>query len=217
MSLFLQKLLDELHTTSVAGGWVMIPILAVGALGFYYLFTGYLRVGPDLFRRNFPELFTEFRNALQKGDLGMARRILKKYPGFVSVELRKVLSGMEKGDTSLPELLNEKLMTAMITLDKGMHMAGVMATTAPLLGLLGTVTGMVATFQVITLYGNQNPVLMADGISEALITTQSGLIIAFPLVLLRQRLEERTERIKQHMEMGATLILHYSQKKTAGE
>jgi biopolymer transport protein ExbB/TolQ len=84
-----------------------------------------------------------------------------------------------------------------------------MAAAAPLLGLLGTVTGMVSTFEVITLYGNQNPVLMADGISEALISTQSGLLIAFPLTLLKQRLDERIEILKQEMELGATVIDNY--------
>ena len=74
---------------------------------------------------------------------------------------------------------------------KAVRMAGIMAKVAPLLGLLGTVTGMVQTFKVITVYGNQNPVLMADGISEALITTQSGLIIAFPILLLNQKLTEK--------------------------
>jgi len=76
---------------------------------------------------------------------------------------------------------------------KAVHMAGIMAKVAPLFGLLGTVTGMVRTFKVITTYGNQNPVLMADGISEALITTQSGLIIAFPLLLINQKLAEKYE------------------------
>jgi len=217
MNLLLQRLFDEVYLTFQAGGWVMIPILAVGTLGFYYLFTGYVRIGPDLFRNNFPEFFEAFRKQLQTGDLQGARQVLKKYPGFVSQELRKVLSQWEKRETNLPDLLNEKLLSAVNTMDKGMHMAGVMATTAPLLGLLGTVTGMVTTFQVITLYGNQNPVLMADGISEALITTQSGLIIAFPLVLLKQRLEERAERVKQHIEMGATLILHYGASPTNGK
>lgn len=212
MNDFFQKIIDELHATYVAGGWVMIPILLIGGLGFYYLYSGYLRVGPDLFRRNFPELFEKLQAHLQKGDLRGARNMLKSYPGFVSLELRKVLVLAEKKQNNLTELLNEKLMESILTLDKGLHMAGVMASTAPLLGLLGTVTGMVATFQIITLYGNQNPVLMADGISEALITTQSGLIIAFPLVLLKQRLEERTERIKQYMEMGANLILNYGQR-----
>ena len=74
---------------------------------------------------------------------------------------------------------------------KALRMSIIMAKVAPLLGLLGTVTGMVQTFKVITIYGNQNPVLMADGISEALITTQSGLVIAFPLLLLNNRLAEK--------------------------
>ena len=68
---------------------------------------------------------------------------------------------------------------------------------------------MVSTFEVITLYGNQNPVLMADGISEALISTQSGLLIAFPLTLMKQRLDERIEILKQEMELGATVIDNY--------
>lgn len=84
-----------------------------------------------------------------------------------------------------------------------------MAAAAPLLGLLGTVTGMVSTFDVITLYGNQNPVLMADGISEALISTQSGLLVAFPLTLLKQRLDERVELLKQQLDLGATIIDNY--------
>jgi biopolymer transport protein ExbB len=74
---------------------------------------------------------------------------------------------------------------------KAVRMAGIMAKVAPLFGLLGTVTGMVRTFKVITIFGNQNPVLMADGISEALITTQSGLIIAFPILLINQKLAEK--------------------------
>jgi hypothetical protein len=78
-----------------------------------------------------------------------------------------------------------------IPVHKALHMSGVMAKVAPLLGLLGTVTGMVQTFKIIMVYGNQNPSLMSDGISEALITTQSGLIVAFPILLLNNRLAER--------------------------
>ena len=94
-------------------------------------------------------------------------------------------------------------------MEKGSHIVAVMAAAAPLLGLLGTVTGMVSTFEVITLYGNQNPVLMADGISEALISTQSGLLVAFPLTLLKQRLDERVEILTQELKLGATIIDNY--------
>lgn len=95
-------------------------------------------------------------------------------------------------------------------MQQGTHIVSVMAAAAPLLGLLGTVTGMVSTFEVITLYGNQNPVLMADGISEALISTQSGLLIAFPLTLLKQRLDERIEYLTQQLELGATIIENWT-------
>jgi len=115
-------LIDELYSTALAGGIVLLPILLVGAFGFYYLYCGFYRIIP---------------------------------------------------------------------VHKALHMSGIMAKVAPLLGLLGTVTGMVQTFKVITVYGNQNPILMADGISEALITTQSGLVIAFPLLLLNHRLAEK--------------------------
>ena len=100
-------------------------------------------------------------------------------------------------------------------MERGARIISVMAAAAPLLGLLGTVTGMVSTFNVITLYGNQNPVLMADGISEALISTQSGLLVAFPLTLLKQRLSERTETIRQKMELGTAVIVNYFKAKKA--
>jgi len=58
-----------------------------------------------------------------------------------------------------------------------------LATIAPLLGLLGTVMGMVHTFETIQRFGFGNPALLADGISEALLTTQAGLLVAFPLLL----------------------------------
>jgi len=147
MNFFWQRLFNEIHSTFQAGGWVMVPILLVGVIGFYYLINVYLR-------------------------------------------LKSVSRELRKSNVSI-----ERRLEIMQTSDSGMYLAGVMAATAPLLGLLGTVTGMVTTFQVITLYGNQNPVLMADGISEALITTQSGLVIAFPLILFKQRLEEQIKRV----------------------
>jgi biopolymer transport protein ExbB len=92
-------------------------------------------------------------------------------------------------------------------MNRNLQMIGVLATTAPLLGLLGTVTGMVTTFEIITEYGNGNPVLLAGGISEALITTQSGLLIAFPILLLRNRLEDRNQWVLKRMEHAATRLI----------
>jgi len=78
--------------------------------------------------------------------------------------------------------LNEAILREAPKLDKGTGIIKLLATVAPLLGLLGTVTGMIGTFQAITLFGTGDPKLMAGGISQALITTVLGLIVAIPLL-----------------------------------
>ena len=132
-------------------------------------------------------------------------------------ELRLALDKSEGSEQDLKGYLTERLLRTDRYLENGTYLISVMAITAPLLGLLGTVTGMVTTFRTITLYGNSNPVLMADGISEALITTQSGLLIAFPLTLLKQRPDDRIEHIRQQMELGFTFILHYKEASEGGK
>ena len=67
-----------------------------------------------------------------------------------------------------------------------------LAAVAPLLGLLGTVMGMVHTFETIESFGFGNPVLLADGISEALLTTQAGLLVAFPLLIANTYIKKRS-------------------------
>jgi biopolymer transport protein ExbB len=70
-----------------------------------------------------------------------------------------------------------------------------LAAIAPMLGLLGTVTGMIATFQAIALHGSGDPKLMSGGISEALVTTVEGLVVAIPILLLHSVLVTKGARI----------------------
>jgi biopolymer transport protein ExbB len=87
---------------------------------------------------------------------------------------------------------------------------------APLLGLLGTVTGMIQTFQAITLFGAGDPKMMAGGISEALVTTMLGLITAIPLVLLYDTLANSTRYIIDVLdEQSAGLIATRSERDSA--
>jgi biopolymer transport protein ExbB len=79
---------------------------------------------------------------------------------------------------------------------KSLKIIGVCASIAPMLGLLGTVTGMVHTFETIQQFGFGNPVLLADGISEALLTTQAGLLVAFPLMLAYNHLTTAIGRVE---------------------
>jgi len=77
----------------------------------------------------------------------------------------------------------------------------ILASIAPLLGLLGTVTGMITTFDVISQFGTGNARALASGISEALVTTQSGLVVAVPGLILGGLLFRRAEKLKARMEL----------------
>ena len=89
----------------------------------------------------------------------------------------------------------------------------IIAVVAPLLGLLGTVTGMIITFQSITLFGTGDPKLMAGGISQALVTTVLGLCVAIPTVLMHTLVASRAKRVNQVLEEQATgLVAEHSER-----
>ncbi|MDH3941720.1 MAG: MotA/TolQ/ExbB proton channel family protein, partial [Xanthomonadales bacterium] len=83
----------------------------------------------------------------------------------------------------------------------------IISVVAPLLGLLGTVTGMIITFQAITLYGAGDPKLMAGGISTALVTTVLGLVVAIPTVFLHTLVQSRAKRLTQILQEEAAGML----------
>ena len=93
----------------------------------------------------------------------------------------------------------------------------IIAVVAPLLGLLGTVTGMIITFQAITLYGAGDPKLMAGGISTALVTTVLGLVVAIPMVFLHTLVASRARRITQILqEESAGMLSERAERQTSG-
>jgi biopolymer transport protein ExbB len=202
-------LYDILYEQAMAGGWVLIPIFLTGAVGFWLLADNVLFAGRDFYRKGYTDFLLEFQEHLQQDDLQEARKHLKERPGLLTTLLSDALLHLDWNENQLRNYMAERMMRTIFRMDRGMHFVGVLAATAPLLGLLGTVTGMVLTFEIITQFGNSNPVLMADGISEALITTQSGLLIAFPLVLLKHRMEDRTTYLKKRFELGAMIILNH--------
>ncbi len=85
-----------------------------------------------------------------------------------------------------------------------------MAAVSPLLGLLGTVTGMISTFDVITEFGTGNPKLLSGGISEALVTTELGLIVAIPALLLGHLLSGWSDGIRDGLDASALAVVNRS-------
>jgi biopolymer transport protein ExbB len=103
--------------------------------------------------------------------------------------------------------LDEQLAEESSLLKRGLATVAVLAAVSPLLGLLGTVTGMIDTFQSITLFGTGDPKLMSGGISQALITTQVGLAVAIPLVLLHSLLTGKANRMIEHLAKQSSDLL----------
>ncbi len=88
-----------------------------------------------------------------------------------------------KTEQEINELKQKRINFFFSNYSKNLKTVKIITATAPLLGLLGTVNGMIKTFELISLYGNGNPIFIAEGISQALLTTQAGITIAFPLLL----------------------------------
>ena len=121
--------------------------------------------------------------------LGKLNRIFKNYRGTTPEDL----------EAQLEDVLSR----AVPVLEQNISTIKLLAAVAPLLGLLGTVVGMIETFQSITLFGTGDPKLMAGGISQALVTTMLGLIAAVPLLFIHNILESRSRSITQVYEEQA--------------
>ena len=100
--------------------------------------------------------------------------------------------------------LDEAIMRETAKLERFIWLIKVVSVVTPLMGLLGTVTGMIRTFQMITLFGTGDPKMMAGGISEALVTTMLGLYAAIPLVLLHAMVANSSKRVVDVLEEQST-------------
>jgi len=120
----------------------------------------------------------------------------------------KIHADNEDLDTETLELkLDEAILRETPKLEKWQGAIKIVAAVAPLLGLLGTVVGMIETFQNITLFGTGDPKLMADGISKALVTTMLGLIVAIPMVLLHSIVASRSKALVETLEQQSAGII----------
>ncbi|MCB1586197.1 MAG: MotA/TolQ/ExbB proton channel family protein [Xanthomonadales bacterium] len=125
-----------------------------------------------------------------------------------------VYSDNPDADVETMELkMDEAILRETAPLESGLSFIKVMYVIAPLLGLLGTVVGMIATFQMITLFGTGDPKAMAGGISQALVTTVLGLVVAIPLTILHSVLQSMARKQTQVLEeQSAGIIARLAEK-----
>jgi len=132
--------------------------------------------------------------------------------------LGRVLQVAEENKGVDPETLDLKLEEAVLkerpAIESGLALLKIIAAVAPLMGLLGTVVGMILTFQAITIFGAGDPKNMAGGISQALVTTVQGLVVAIPTVLLHTIVNGRAKRVIHVLdEQTAGIIAENAERK----
>ena len=196
---------DDLMEFFRNGGILMYPIVTLFGLGLLVALWRFLW----LLIAGFGGLATgRTLKALRKGDLETACAQVKRAHGKVGRVLKTVLlkdySGREAGEKALEELFAREVPK----IESGLTWISVFAATAPLLGLLGTVMGMIELFDVITMHGTSDPKLLAGGISIALVTTEAGLIVAIPLQLIHTFLTNRADSLRSRMESAGLAVLN---------
>src|SRR5690606_6619023 len=125
--------------------------------------------------------------------------------------LGRVLMVYEKDKSMDIETLELKLGEAILAetprLERFQTLLKIISTVSPLLGLLGTVTGMITVFQAITLFGTGDPKIMAGGISAALVTTVIGIVVAVPTILMHTLIKGRSDTVIHILEEQATGVI----------
>lgn len=182
------------------GGPVMVPILGLAATA---LLVGLFKwVGLARLRNPSERRIRELLRgvAQQEGDLVSKAQAVGGPTGEM------LLAGVEhlhEPTELIEEVMYEKILTTKLRLQRFLPFIAISASSAPLLGLLGTVTGMINTFKLITVFGSGDVKTLSSGISEALITTEFGLIAAIPSLLLHAFLSRKTRGVIDRMEKAA--------------
>lgn len=188
------------------GGAVMLPLLLVAVLAVLMILE---RCGV-LYRQRtgglglMPTVLAHCR----AGEWADAEATCAGLKGVLPRTLLACLQRRRSGPSLMEDSIQEQLLHEVPRLRRRLNGIAVLAAIAPLLGLLGTVTGIIHTFETISAHGNTHPGMMAGGISEALFTTAAGLIIAIPVLLIHAMLNARVERIVSDTERHAATLLN---------
>jgi biopolymer transport protein ExbB len=202
--------IEETHETFVEhvkkGGPVMIPIFALAGAAFLvaiikYLSMAFIWAPPQ-------KKVKALLQAVARHDKQEAARKAKSIRGPVGRMLDVGVDHMGEPRELIEEVMYERVFATKIGLERFLPFISISAASAPLLGLLGTVTGIINTFKMITVFGSGDVKTLSGGISEALITTEFGLIVAIPSLLIHAFLSRRAKAIVNDMEKTAVSLIN---------
>lgn len=184
------------------GGPVMIP-LAITSLVIWYLIIERLIFLRGQ-RTDTDDFMYKVLLCLKENGLDEVIKLCDITAGPLPRTVKSGLLAFERGKESVERVIKEVSLSEVPELVKKHSLIGILATSAPLLGLLGTVSGMVKTFDVISIFGTGDPQALAGGISEALVTTQTGLIIGIPGIIFYIYLSRRADSLIRDMDRQLT-------------
>lgn len=162
-----------------------------------------------------PKILGAVSPHVEQGEIPQAIAAAKAHGGSAARVVTATLRNLDRDKTHLEDIVSESILHESTRLNRFGSFIGMIAGVAPLLGLLGTVTGMIQTFDIITEFGTSDPKLLSGGIATALVTTELGLVVAIPCLLLGNLLSSWAERIKDDMEKGALRVINLFLARTA--
>lgn len=148
---------------------------------------------------------------VRAGRIEEAIAAAKRHQGSAARVVTAALRNLDRDREHLEDIVSESILHESSRLNRFGGAVMVIAAVAPLLGLLGTVTGMIQTFDVITVFGTSDPKLLSGGIATALVTTELGLIVAIPALLLGNLLNGWANAIGEDMEKAALKVVNAAQ------
>jgi len=188
-----------------AGGWMMVPILLCSALAMGIVAERFWTLRPGKLAP--PDLASQVQAWLERGELDEGRLRAVRDSSPLGVILASALANRHSGRDVMKERIEESASKVVHDLARFLNPLGTIAAITPLLGLLGTVIGMIDVFSAIMVHGTGDAARLAGGISQALITTAAGLTVAIPAIVLHRFFVRRVDEITVTMEQAAVHLL----------
>ena len=177
----------------IAGGPVLVAIILVSLYAVYVFLLRYLKLRNE--RTDTRELMSRVNAAVRERDLELALSTCEQHGGPVARVLGAALVKLPYGRPAVEAAFQEASIGEEQALTRGLRPLATIAQVSPMLGLLGTVTGMIVAFGEISRLGTGDPSVVATGVRQALVTTAAGLMVAIPVIMGHSYLSSRVERI----------------------
>ena len=162
-----------------------------------------IRFNPKIFL----EVLTRISTLISHGKAEEALQIPEEFKGPISDIVKTAITNRNRSKVELDELLTAARMEQRLVLERYLGVLGTLGNTAPFIGLFGTVVGIIKAFHDLAISGTGGPAVVAAGISEALVATAAGLLVAIPSVVIYNIYMKKIKEMANHMEVASIRLL----------